>query len=301
MNINNILNNPSNIYYGHGTGIEDKSIINSIMTNGLRCSHGSLYYTSVVLGQGMQIPQSQQEMLKNWPHLESKIIVVVSLPIQYKILDIVGSGTYNKGDSAYYYIPSEETREKYSLTNSPYVMPEFVVGYYDARTDTFTRNPKYYENLPQNEQVNLFNQVKENYFNVVDEGWGIDEYKELVNQTALTFGLTDEEVSKFKRNKEEFNLLLQIPFEVLNKQMILPNGNKISARQYIQEIVLPHIPTSGFIFLNNGAKLPISHFIIECVVYDCQERYNGDFVRYMQENVRIEGTNQLHNNESRTR
>ena len=37
-------------------------------------------------------------------------------------------------------------------------------------------------------------------------------------------------------------------------------------------------------------KISVRHFIMECVIYDCQERYNGDFAKYMQENVRIEDT-----------
>lgn len=288
MDINKLLNNDQNIYFGHGTGTEDNQIIQSIMNNGLRCSHGSLYFTSATLGIGSKILESEQEMLKNWPHKNSKIVVIISLPIKYKIIDIMGTGTYNMGDAAYYYIPDETTIEKFSLTNSPYVMPEFILGYYDARNDSFTQNPKYYENLQEHEQKALFNKVKENYFNIIDKGWKIEEYKDFSEDSRFGFGLTDEELKQFQQNKKISETLSQIPSELLNKNLKLPNGETISTEQYIKEIVLPFLPADDYIYLTTGAKIPVSHFIMECVIFDCQERYNGDFAKYMQENVQIE-------------
>ena len=95
------------------------------------------------------------------------------------------------------------------------------------------------------------------------------------------------EVAIFKRHKEEQDLLAQISPEVLDKKLMLPTGNEISARQYIQTLVLPYIPTSGFITLSNGSQIPVLHFILECVIYDCQNRYNGDFAKYLQDNVQM--------------
>lgn len=286
MEINKLLNNTQNIYFGHGTGIEDSEVIQSIMSNGLRCSHGSLYFTSVALGIGSQISESEQEMLKNWSHKDSKIIVIVSLPLQYKIVDLIGTATYNRGEAAYYYIPDENMIEKFSLTDSPYVMPEFIVGYYDARNDSFTSNPRYFENLQEHEQSNLFNKVKENYFNIIDNSWGIEEYKDVIKELGWSFGLTEEELKYFQLKK----LVSQLPLELLNRNLKLPNGESISARQYIEEIVIPYLPTNDYVYLTNGSKIPMSHFIAECVIFDCQERYNGDFVKYIQENVLIEET-----------
>lgn len=290
MEINKILNNTQNMYFGHGTGTEDSKVIQSIMKYGLRCSHGSLYFTSIALGIGSQIAESEQEMLKKWPHNDSKIIVIVSLPLQYKIIDLVGTATYNQGDAAFYYIPDEVTRKKFSLTNSPYVMPEFIVGYYDARNDSFTSNPIYYENLQEHEQSNLLSKVKENYFNIIDSSWGIEEYKDVIKELGWGFDLTEEEIKKFQRRKQELKLMSQLPSELLNRNLKLPNGESMPARRYIEEIVMPYLPITDYVYLNSGTKIPISHFIMECVVYDCQERYNGDFAKYIQENVLIEET-----------
>lgn len=295
MDINKVLNNPHNMYYGHGTGTDSQEVTNSIIKNGLRCSHGSLYYTSVPLGIGTKIKDSEKEMMKKWPHKESNIIIVVSLPLDYKIIDSTGLGTYNMADAAFYYIPDKKTREYEELTNSPYVIPEFIVGYYDAQTDSFIQNPKYYERLSQIEQDKLFRQVKYNYFDIIEEGCGIDKYQEVLADLGYKLPLTAEEVKAFKKQKKEQELLSKIGNDLLKKELILPNGSNISTDKYIREIVFPFIPLDGSIVLKNGNKLPVSHFIIECVLYDCQERYNGDFSKYLEENVDIEQTNQINN------
>ena len=293
MNINEILNNPHNMYYGHGTGTDNPQVTDSIIRNGLRCSHGSLYYTSVPLGIGTKIEDSEKELLKKWPHKESNIIIVVSLPLKYKIMESYDLGTYNMADAAFYYTQSKDIREQEDLTDSPYIIPEFVAGYYDARNDSFTPNPRYYENLSQEEQKELFQQVKQNYFNVIEEGCGIEEYQEILENLGQIFPLTSDEVIVFKKNKEIQELLSKMGKELLNKQMLIPDGNKITADKYIKEIVLPFIPAKGYIVLTNGNKLPVSHFIVECVLYDCQKRYNGNFSKYVEDNVDIEETKRI--------
>ena len=293
MNINKVLNNQENMYYGHGTGTDNQEITNSIIKNGLRCSHGSLYYTSVTLGMGTHIEETEIEMMKHWPHKNSNIIIVVSLPIKYKIIDSPGIGTYNMADAAFYYTPSEINGEHENLNNSSYVMPEFIAGYYDARKDSFTSNPRYYEKLSIEEQQNLFDKVNQNYLNIIEEGCGIEKYQEIISDLGYDFPLTSDEIIKYKKKRETKELLSKLGAELLNKQILLPDGNKITVDKYIREIVLPFIPAKGYIILANGNKLPISHFIMECVLYDCQKRYNGNFSKYMEENVDIEKTKQI--------
>lgn len=279
MNINKIFNNPENAYFGHGIGMETDKKIKSIMNNGLRCCTGQLYFTSIGLGMGTQISEKAEETLKNWPHLSSEIIMIISLPIKYKILE----QSSIKRHSAFYYVPDDITKKEWSLADGDYVMPEFVVGYYDSRNDSFTPNPKYYENLSQQEQDALFNKVKQNYFDIVSEYYEIDEYKEILKRAGWIFGLSDDEVNKLHKNK----ILSQIPTEHLQKQLKLPSGKTITAKQYIEEIVLPYLPKNDFIYLKNGVKIPVTHFIMECVIYDCQERYNGDFAKYIEDNVQF--------------
>ena len=73
---------------------------------------------------------------------------------------------------------------------------------------------------------------------------------------------------------------------LMERKMKLPNGAEISARQYIQEIVCPQLPKNGIVILDNGAVLPVKQFIEEGVMFECQEKYNGDFPKYMAERTR---------------
>lgn len=293
MNINDYLNNPENCYYGHGTGTENQKIINSIIKNGLRCSHGSLYFTSVSFGFGKEITDETKKKMKNWPHKESKIIIVVSLPYKYNIIESADIGTYHKENAAFYYIPDEETRQSEKLTNSFYIMPEFIVGYYDARTDSFIKNDNYYEQLSHDKQEELFKKVKQNYFDIIDEGCGIDYYQECLKSINRDIPLTEDEVKYFKKNKLENKLFSQIGSSAKNIKIKLLNGNEIPLKKYLEEVVFPFIPLDGYIVLKNGNKLPVIHFILECVLYDCQERYYGDFALYLKENVDLDKTKKI--------
>ena len=65
--------------------------------------------------------------------------------------------------------------------------------------------------------------------------------------------------------------------ELLKQKIELPNGAKIPARQYIQEVVAPHIPSDvKFILKSNGLGLSAKQFIEEAVMFEGQEKYNGD-------------------------
>ncbi len=73
---------------------------------------------------------------------------------------------------------------------------------------------------------------------------------------------------------------------LLQREMKLPNGTLVPASQYISEIVYPHLPKNGVVILNNGATISVKQFVEECVMFECQEKYNGDFARYMAEKTK---------------
>lgn len=193
--LNKILNNSQNVYHGHGTSGDD--IITSIFDNGLRCSHGSMYFTTCALGKGGELDNEVLDTMNNWPHLQADKIVIISLPIKYNILDAMPLGTYNLGTNAFYY--DVEGNDK--LSQGKYVMPEFIVGCYDSNTKTFEKNNKYYELLPQEEQDKLFERVKENYVQTLEDACGLDYYKEVLkNLPEWEFPLTDEECETLIKN-----------------------------------------------------------------------------------------------------
>ncbi len=170
--IESYFNNPNNMYYGHGTGRLGGDVVESIFSKGLRCSHGQLYWTTCSFGFGSDtLFAENKDMMDHWKHLDSKQIVVVSLPDDYIIRS---ANLDNSCEEAFYYQQSnlspedegellESDPEAVEKSMSSFVMPEFIRGYYDANNGTFTDNPSYYENLPPQQQVMLFAKLKANY------------------------------------------------------------------------------------------------------------------------------------------
>ena len=86
---------------------------------------------------------------------------------------------------------------------------------------------------------------------------------------------TDE--TKDETTINNVDIVKMINPDILKQKIKLPNGTKIPVKQYIQEVVAPHIPSSGkFILKSNGGEIPAKQFIEEVVMYVGQEKYNGD-------------------------
>ena len=74
--------------------------------------------------------------------------------------------------------------------------------------------------------------------------------------------------------------------EVLKQKIELPNGAKIPARQYIQEVVAPHIPSHGTFILSNGSQISAKQYIEEYILGEGQDKYKGDISKLLSENTR---------------
>ena len=86
---------------------------------------------------------------------------------------------------------------------------------------------------------------------------------------------TDE--AKDETTINNVDIVKMINPDILKQKIKLPNGAKIPVKQYIQEVVAPHIPSSGkFILKSNGGEIPAKQFIEEVVMSVGQEKYNGD-------------------------
>lgn len=113
------------------------------------------------------------------------------------------------------------------------------------------------------------------------------QVKEISNNTIAE---TTKQQSKSNNiNKSALNM--QSLTDILNPSLMqrmlkLPNGVEIPAKQYVQEIVYPFLPKDGIVILNNGSFLSIKQFIEEYVMFECQEKYNGDFSKFMTERTR---------------
>lgn len=86
---------------------------------------------------------------------------------------------------------------------------------------------------------------------------------------------TDE--TKAETTINNVDIVKMINPDILKQKIKLPNGAEIPVKQYIQEVVAPHIPSNGkFILKSNGGEIPAKQFIEEVVMSVGQEKYNGD-------------------------
>ena len=110
------------------------------------------------------------------------------------------------------------------------------------------------------------------------------------------------EVSQIKRIEVPEDMIKEVPEHLrmrklvesinpvlTNRRVKLPNGIEISGKQYIEEVVYPKLPKEDFVTLDNGIKIPLQQFVEEEIMYECQEKYNGDVSRYMAEKTQNNG------------
>lgn len=74
--------------------------------------------------------------------------------------------------------------------------------------------------------------------------------------------------------------------ELLKQKIELPNGTKIPAKQYIQEMVAPHIPSNGIYILNDGSQVSAKQYIEEFILGEGQKKYKGNISKLLSENTR---------------
>ena len=84
------------------------------------------------------------------------------------------------------------------------------------------------------------------------------------------------------------NNLYHINDSLINQKVTIPNGRQISASQYIQEFVAPHIPDSGKFMLKSGVEISAKQYIEEFVLGDGQTKYDGDIEALINDTVQID-------------
>ena len=127
---------------GHGTGRrgESSEIIESIFSTGLRTKNNSLYYTTI----GLETSNIDDliNRLNNWPHLNSKKIILIRLPIEYININGESSDLHGEKFGAFTY-PKADDDGKITY----YLDPKFIIGCYDASTGMVTLNDKFEKEL----------------------------------------------------------------------------------------------------------------------------------------------------------
>ncbi len=127
---------------GHGTGRrgESSEVIKSIFSMGLRTKDNSLYYTT--LGLETSNLHDLINRLNNWPHLNSKKIILIRVPIEYININGESSDLHGEKFGAFTY-PKADDDGKITY----YLDPKFIIGCYDASTGMVTLNDKFEKEL----------------------------------------------------------------------------------------------------------------------------------------------------------
>ena len=93
-----------------------------------------------------------------------------------------------------------------------------------------------------------------------------------------------------KIEKKEFqnskDILKNINSSLMNQRIKLPTGAEISAKQYLEEFVLPKVPSNGKIILKNNKQISTKQYIEEFVLSGLCQYYNGDINALMEDTTK---------------
>ncbi len=143
---------------GHGTGRfgNGSSVVDAIFEKGLRAKDNSLYFTTIGLSTptpeikeqtkefGMPEPtiDSLKASFNNWPHQNSKQIIIARIPIKY--INMMGD-TGDLDGERYGAFMRTRTSETGKVTN--YLDPKFILGCFDVEKQMVRLNPHFEKQL----------------------------------------------------------------------------------------------------------------------------------------------------------
>ena len=208
------FNKDNCMFLGHGT-TEYNAIM--IIEKGLGLpdysspsfDENGIFHTTVRINGDLN---KDKQRLDNWPHNNSKHIVLIAIPKDYVILK-------SKDNSLLPYI-----REGVYDDFTYFVRPEFIMGYYDATKGKVIVNPKFYNNLSKKEQEECDKQTKELFVSVLnsEEIGGIKRYYDkLDDEEKRKFPLTTKEIDNLDRS-DDFVETASIGRRSLNDPYRLP-------------------------------------------------------------------------------
>ena len=166
--LTSLLSETGYICMGHGIGRSGNSteVVNSIFDNGLRTKDNSLYFTTIVLSTPtpelkqqdaeMGIPEPTidrlKEQLNNWPHLDSKKIIIARIPTKY----INQMGDHSDLDGEMYGAFCTRKQE-YNGKETSYLDSKFIIGCFDVEKQMVRLN-KNFENELTSQTITKLNQ-----------------------------------------------------------------------------------------------------------------------------------------------
>lgn len=218
--LSSLLSESGYICLGHGTGRagNDDSVVDMIFKEGLRTKDNSLYYTTIGLSTPTpEIIQNSEELgiekptieklenqFNNWPHLDSKKIIIARIPTKY--INNLGNRSDLGGE-----LFGAFMIEKPLLNNGVrnYLNPAFIIGCYDVDKKMVRLNDLFEKELSEK----TLKEVKEKYKKTLEKTQArLEEFdnmfpfgKNSVNiksESENTEFISDSEIANFKSNED---------------------------------------------------------------------------------------------------
>ena len=222
------------IYLGHGTNVSDEEV-ESILRVGLKVVNPKaimgymstlrgLDSTTILFGEGSEkLFEEQRELLDNWPHKESKNIIIVSIPKRYAMRPCDARG----GSCDFYEAFYDGSEEKGFV-----LRPEFIKGVYNADSHSFILNEKFYMNLPDAQREKLLEEVRKKYIKLYSENAVCDPRKAMypldldeAELKELAIEWYKVQLQRFRKDKSEMNF----PKKAKNVEPTVMGGEEMSS------------------------------------------------------------------------
>ena len=182
----------------HGTGRTGNSdeVVDQIFSEGLRTKDNSLYFVTIGLSTptpetkeahrklGIKEPTMEElkTQLDNWPHLDSKKIIIARLPLEY--INNIGDRSDLDGERfGAFYIQ----RIQPGGTSRNYLDPRFIVGCYDALKQLVRLNRSFERTLSEQTIKRLSDGYK----------IALEKTKDRLSKTSLPFNNNQSSQSGF--------------------------------------------------------------------------------------------------------
>lgn len=192
-----VLTEEGNMIRWHGSK-GTKETVNTICNEWLRIPDGyDLHSTAIKLknnlkNENQQTQESQIQQLMNRPHLKCKYIVIVSHPKEY-----CSKVPYRENDSLLITTDKFWGTDYYKNKNLV-VRPEFIKWYFDINNMEFIPNEKYYKRLWEEEQKQLFQEVKKKYMDsVIESNWRLEEYLQIMQENNRKCPYNEKDIEEY--------------------------------------------------------------------------------------------------------
>lgn len=191
----NILTEKWNSIRWHGTGTKEaaEKICQEWL---LMIRDHELTSTAIKLGNNLNETNEEDKgqrvnQITNRPHLKSEYVVIISYPKEYYSMV-----NFKEIDSLL--IKSDTIESYYTEEKADLIRPEFIKWYFDVNKMEFISNNKYYKNMWEEKQNELFQEVKKKYMDsVIDSKRNLEDYLQMMQEQKRPCPYNEKDITEY--------------------------------------------------------------------------------------------------------